>query len=111
MVYRFFHVTYDIVTPESAENGDAAEIGYAKPHGWRFPLNTMSDDDVKACAMTLREARDIAWPIFDCDRWFSGESHTLNYQTGEDITYAVHPPENITPSSYERVKRALGVRF
>ena len=107
---RYFHVTYEIVTPESAEDGDAAERGYAKPHGWRFPLETMSDDDVKACAMTLREARDLAYPIFDSGSWFDSEPSTLSYQTGEDISYSVHPPHNITPASYERVKRALGVK-
>lgn len=107
---KMFRVTYGIVTHESAENGDYAEHGYAMPHGWRFPLDTMTDKDVKACAMTLREARELAWPCYDEGSWFGGESTTLSYQTGEDITYNLHPPRNITPSSYERVKRTLGIK-
>ena len=107
---RMFHVTYSIVTPESAENGDCHEIGYAKPHGWRFPLDSMSDGDIEACAMTLREAREMAWPSYDCGRWFDSESSTLSYRDGSDISYSVHPPRNVTPSSYERIKRALGVK-
>ena len=107
---RAFHVTYEIVTPESAKDRDFTQHGYAKPYSWRFPLDSMSDADIAACAMTLREAREIAWPIEDCGSCFQGEPTTLSYQTGEDITYAVHPPRNITPSSYARVRRALGIK-
>jgi hypothetical protein len=30
-------MTYDIVTPESAEDGDVAERGWAESGGWRYP--------------------------------------------------------------------------
>ena len=31
---RTYHITYDIVTPESAEDGDYAESGWVDAHGW-----------------------------------------------------------------------------
>lgn len=31
-----YSITYDIVTPESAEHGDAAERGYWMPGGWHY---------------------------------------------------------------------------
>lgn len=30
-----FHVTYDIITPESAEQGGTAECGFVLPGNWR----------------------------------------------------------------------------
>jgi len=56
-----FHVTYDVITPESAEQGDVAERGFIDSRGWHVelpdgvcgePAGAIKD----ACGMTLREA-------------------------------------------------------
>ena len=88
-----FSVTYEIVTPESAEHGEADEIGYLDE------------------GLTLREAMRLASPSENCGRWWAetGEGRQ-DYRTGAVETRSIHPPRNITPSSYARVSRVLGCR-
>lgn len=33
-----YTITYDIVTEESAQDGDHAEHGFCQPGGWRYPI-------------------------------------------------------------------------
>jgi len=101
-----FHVTYEIVTPESAEEGDVAERGYAHSNGGRDSLECV--ENVDDYAMDLRSALRICSPAFDCGRWFDEEPWTLNYKTGEQIRHSLHPPRSVTPSSYQRIKRLIG---
>ena len=101
-----FRVTYQTVTEESAEHGDYAESGFAHPRGWRFPVSDPGPHEI-----TLREAVQIAGgPFEDCGRWFSTVDADTNYRTGEDTYYSIHPPEAITPASYARLRRILGIR-
>lgn len=105
-----FTVTYDVVTPESAEYGDAAERGFASPGGWK--------QEDRPEPVTLREALRAAgsrgggpsrrgYGFEDCGRWFATVDADQDYRTGEETTYAIHPPKGITPSSYRRVSRLL----
>ena len=105
-----FHVTYEIVTPESAEQGDAAERGFAMPHGWQFELESMTPADVEACALDLRSAVNMIGCVEDCGRWFAETDGRQNYRTGADTRYSLHPPRNITGASYGRLKRLLKAR-
>ena len=99
---RFF-VTYEIVTPESAENGEAEEVGYVLPGGWH--ANDRGD------GMTLREAMQLCCPQEDCGRWWTeiGEDR-CDYGTGAVEARAIHPAAGITRASYGRVSRLLGLR-
>ncbi len=106
-----FSVTYEIVTPESAEHGDAEERGYIMPGEWRYDINDPSlEHEKQDYTMTLREALTLASPDCDCGAWFaeSGESR-VNYRTGAVEQRSIHPPRNITRSSYNRLARLLGV--
>lgn len=100
-----WRVTYEIVTPESAAEGDAAERGFLLPGAWKVAAE--SDEDVN---MTLREACELCKPQEDCGRWLSEVDGDMNYQTGGVETRAMHPPKNITAASYGRLCRLLGVR-
>jgi hypothetical protein len=103
MTYRpRFRVTYDIVTPESAENGEAAENGFISDYGLRY-------ETAPPC-MTLREALRLVSPSYDCGRWFDEPEHNTDYRTGAVESRALHPPKNITPASYRRLARLLRVR-
>ena len=104
----FFTVTYEIVTHESAENGDFEEIGHVLPGDWKEPINRtkMSPAD---CAMTLREALQLAHPQVDSGAWWQEVDGREDYRTGSRETRAIHPPKNITPSSYARISRILGL--
>ena len=100
-----WRVTYDIVTAESAMEGDVAERGFIS----------------KCC--TLREAFDLVQetrtggvdhvdcveadesPVF-CPRWVS-VVNGMEYATGDYETRAIHFPDRITPASRVRVARLL----
>jgi hypothetical protein len=96
-----FRVTYEIITPESAEHGDAEERGYVLPGGWR------TDDDGEA-DMTLRDAMRLAGPQEDAGGWWCEVDGRQNYRTGAEERRSIHPPRNITAASYARVSRILG---
>lgn len=103
-----FTVTYDIVTPESAENGDTEESGFIAKH------------------VPLREAMDLVTgtrtqyvdgvECMECDEYPVREPRWITvingreYTTGAQESRSLHMPENITPASRLRIARLLGVR-
>lgn len=105
---NMFAVTYEIVTPESAEHGDADERGFMTPGGWRTPIEQVEPGE--NYTMGLREALQLCCPCHDSGDWFDAEPYTKDYRTGEEISTSLHPPRNITASSYARLRRLLGVR-
>lgn len=104
-----FYVTYDIVTPESAEEGDIAENGFVTPGGGRDPV-AIVPMGAADYAMTLRDAVHVAGePSYDCGRWFEVEPYCEDYRTGAEVSFAIHPPRNVTPSSYVRLRRLFNI--
>lgn len=102
-----FTVTYGIVTPESAEAGDYAESGFLCPLG--YPVAALIGKETPGVHMRLSEAVALATPDSCAGRWLYESDGRQNFQTGATETRAIHPPGNITPASYARLKRALGV--
>ena len=97
-----FAVTYEIVTPDSAENGEAEEMGYVAPGQWH---------DSEPTLMTLREALQLCSPAYDCGDWWTEHAgDRCDYRTGAVETRSIHPPRNITEASYKRITRMLGCR-
>jgi hypothetical protein len=93
-----FAVTFQTVTPESAEHGDIEEYGYVCQHA-------RLRDAFAACGHYLFE---------DAGRWFSNPEYghgTRDYFAhGREETRSLHPPENITPSSYQRLRKLFEIR-
>lgn len=91
-----FSVTYEIVTPESAEDGDAAERGFE-----------MQD-------VSLREAWEfLRWQGGHCE---ASDSHILtarwltlygeqDYRTGSYTNYSLHLPEGLSQNTRLRIAR------
>jgi hypothetical protein len=104
-----FRVTYDIVTPESAECGDIEECGFVTPGGWKTPIESSMKEPDSDFDMTLREAMRLCSPSENSGRWWSESDSRICYQTGEHESRSIHPPRNITESSYRRVSRLLGL--
>ena len=102
---NMFYVTYEIVTPESVEQGDAEERGYYHPGGGRDALESV--DNVTDYAMDLRTALRHCDPAYDSGRWFDSHPYTEDFQTGAELSTSLHPPRNITPASYARLKRLV----
>lgn len=105
-----FRVTYEIVTPESAEHGDAEERGFVMPGEWRDDIETAMRQPDDAYDLTLREAMQLCYPQEDSGSWWSECDGRQDYQTGAYETRSLHPPRGITSSSYARVTRLLGIR-
>lgn len=69
---KAFRVTYDIVTSESAEQGDYAESGFVLPGGWHVDVTTPD-----ATRMDLRSAVALVglWYMVQRDRRTDRLSH------------------------------------
>lgn len=95
-----FRVTYDVVTEESARDGDTADSGFYSRGGWKH-------DDPSD--WTLREVvSEFGRGTFEnSGSWFSSCDSREDYQTGDSTSFAVHPPRTITPASYQRIRRIL----
>lgn len=115
---KMFHVTYDIVTPESAEHGEAAEMGFVLPGNWHIelaaavcgePAGRVKDD----CAISLREAIALVSCCFDSGSdgftYYEADCRE-NYRDGSEERRALHLPRNATAASAARVSRLLNGR-
>jgi hypothetical protein len=103
-----FSVTYDVVTPESVVDGDVAEPGFASPGGWKHSDRArMSLREAISAAGFRHYSRKYGAGFEDGGRAWYTVDPDVDYRTGEDTRYAIHPPENITASSYRRVTRIL----
>lgn len=100
-----FNVTYEIVTPESAENGDAEERGFiAEGVSLRDALDFVFSTRTSQCeGVAAVEANE--YPVTSPD-WITV------YNGGEHLTSAlesrsIHFPDNMTASSRVRVARLM----
>lgn len=108
-----FAVTYDKVTPESAEDGDVSERGWYMAGGWYYPvpdglvgpeygawveeqgfyqpvdpdeLDEGEDPIVRACADIVLEYGGVE--TYDGTSWYCASEQ--DYRTGEDTTKCIH---------------------
>lgn len=101
-----FNVTYEIVTPESAEQGDAEERGYiAEGLSLRDALACLSETRTSAVdGVSAIEANE--YPV-SCPRWLT-VINGMEYRTGAQESRSLHFPDNVTPASRVRVARLIG---
>lgn len=120
-----YTITYDKVTPESAEDGDVADSGFYVAGGW----DVSSRDDATYKEVVARaQAGEFdspcepgwlksvwntvgpfnKWEVEACDNRVTayGYPSEPDYRTGESTTLAVHIT-CASRASAERVKRAL----
>ena len=96
-----FSISYEIVTPESAEYGEAEERGMF-----------MEDISFGEAMSELRWYKGCHVEA-DCapvhrPRWFIFIDADENHVTGARTSYSLHIPEHITESSRMRIARLLG---
>jgi hypothetical protein len=108
-----FHVTYQIVTPESAKHADAAERGFLSASGVLIELppgccGAAAGKVKDECAMTLQEAVNLIGCVEDVGTWFVETDGRNDYASGQNMCCSLHPPDNITAASYARLSRWLG---
>jgi len=114
-----FRVTYETVTAESAEHGDATERGWLD---WRgCPVDQYDDscwdfrdltDRLAGCYAEGDGATVPSWITLDpqSDFWLSPFWRDIAGEDALSVTASVHRPDWITDSSWIRVCRMLGWR-
>ena len=132
---RGFAVTYEVITPESAAEGDFADYGYVvdgHQHSTREKhsehaaelqrlrdLSLMElelDEDETAADAAVRmlrgegieEASGSPLSSLHADSWFSG-SASEDYRTGDSTRRSYHPV-GLTADEVREVARRLGLR-
>jgi hypothetical protein len=103
-----FDVTYEIVTPESAENGDAEERGFITENvTLREAVNCVTDTRTNQVDGVERVETD-EYPVC-APRWITVINGT-EYRTGAQESRSLHMPDSLTPATRIRIARLLGVR-
>ena len=79
-----YRETYEIVTPESAEDGDAAERGF---------IDENASDGFRGIVDTLRGTEPSCWPMpTDGGRvWYTCSGYDHDYRTGGEESRSYHP--------------------
>ncbi|MFU1607361.1 hypothetical protein ACM25O_13330 [Sulfitobacter pontiacus] len=118
-----FRVTWETVTEESAEAGDADARGYVRADGGREPLEAcLLDPAGDIYNMRLRDALEaleasagdleLLEPS-DSDhgaaRWITAHFNLRNADAGDAIgeSFSLHLPDSITPASRARLVRLI----
>lgn len=98
---RGFSITFEVITPESAEDGEVAESGFLEE------------------GLTLRDAIEAlrwdrgcyvdsnSYPV-TAPRWFTFYETDHDYATGAVTNKALHLPNHLTPSTRRRIARLVG---
>jgi hypothetical protein len=102
-----FAVTYDIVTEESATDGDFAESGYV--------LESATLRDALVALHETRTAQCDGVSAIECDstpcirpHWIT-VTNGIEYLTGDYESRSLHIPTTVTASSARRIARLAGV--
>ena len=110
-----YAITYDIVTPESAEEGDVAERGWVQKYE---PLKVYEydyeDEDESESDVLVRRMATILRHEGADDREYNNDGLTYvtrneDYRTGEVETHYYHL-DGWTPSQIAQIKRLVRSR-
>lgn len=101
---NIFNVTYDIVTPESAEDGDTAESG--------FIAESVTLRDAIQDLHRTRTSRVDGVTGVECDSSHGGPrcvtiTNGTEFETGAVESRAIHIPRTVTAASARRIARLL----
>ena len=96
-----FNVTYEIVTPESAEQGDAEERGFiARDISLREAIELALE--TRTAEVGGIESIEPSEHPGDNFRWITITNGT-EYRTGAQESRSLHIPDHVTPSSRARL--------
>ena len=98
-----YSVTYEIITEESAEHGDAEERGFISEG---VSLRDAIDDLMSASAdrLTCIEAND------SYDPYWVTVCYAMHFVTGDYERRSLHLPRNLSLSTRKRIARLLGAK-
>jgi hypothetical protein len=91
--------TYEVITPASAEHGEAAESGFCYEDdkvSFRDLVRLLADHPVPSCSHGIPS-------------WTSSWSG-IDYSTGEETIYSIHPGQDrISQKYWAKAVRAAGI--
>lgn len=103
-----FSVTYEIVTPESAEQGDADDLGWI--------VQGVSLRDAVDAVHATRTNRVDGVTSIECDsypatwpRWIT-VTNGMEFETGANESRSLHLPQHLTGATRRRIARLIGAR-
>ncbi len=100
-----FAVTYDIVTPESAEHGDSEESGFiSKDSSLRDAISDLFETRTAHCD-GVHYIEPSSYPGSDF-RWIT-VGNGMEHLTGAYESRSLHIPDHVTESSRGRILRLL----
>jgi hypothetical protein len=103
-----FSVTYEIVTEESASEGDAEERGWiCEDVSLRVALRCVADtrtNQVDGVSAIECDESPVCAP-----RWVT-VTNGMEYLTGAQESRSLHIPEGVTAASRRRIARLVGAR-
>ena len=103
-----FNVTYEIVTPESAEDGDASELGFiSESVTLRDAIADTFQTRTSLCegvAFIETSDSDVARA-----RWIT-VTNGMEIHTGAYESRSLHFPDDITGATRRRIARIMGAR-
>jgi hypothetical protein len=103
-----FSVTYEVVTPESAEAGEADERGYiAENVSLRDALKDVHA--TRTCHVDSPESIEADCSPMHRSRWVT-VTNGAEFLTGAHESRSIHFPEGITAATARRLARLVGVR-
>jgi len=103
-----FNVTYEIVTQESAEQGDAEERGFiSQDSTLRDAIADLHATRTSACGGV--EAIESSASDIANVRWFT-VYNGMEYESGATESRSLHVPDSVTTASRKRIARLIGVR-
>lgn len=95
-----FSITYEIITHESAEEGDAADEGFVVE-------NVTLGEALSHISTPLTPSRHPFDPSHPYT-WFNTIDADVDYRTGDGEHRALHLPRNLTTSTRQRIARLVG---
>lgn len=103
-----FNVTYDIVTPESAQYGDYEESGWIAQH--------VTLREAIAAVFETRTSQVSGVECIEADEWPICTPRSIKvcngmeFQTGAQESRTLHIQDSVTPASRRRIAKLMGVR-
>lgn len=99
-----FNVTYEIVTPESAEYGDADERGFLAENATLREAIELVQETRTSHVGGVECVEPNCWPgLFS---WIT-VINSAEYLTGAQESRSIHIPDSVTPASRARILRLL----
>jgi hypothetical protein len=104
-----FNVTYSVVTPESAEDGEADECGFID-RGMTLRDAIKATQDTRTNRVGGVECTEPSCYPISTPCWIT-VINSMEFETGASESRSLHIPGSVTTASARRIARLLGANI